>query len=58
MSLSRRHFALGLGALSLPSFAAAKAKQFRVYIGTYSRGESKGIYSFVLDTASASLKPE
>ncbi|MBM3756110.1 MAG: lactonase family protein [Acidobacteria bacterium] len=58
MSLSRRQFALGLGALSLPSFAAAKAKQFRVYIGTYSRGESKGIYSFVLDTGAATLKPE
>jgi 6-phosphogluconolactonase len=31
------------------------AKKFTGYIGTYTKGESKGIYSFVLETATAKI---
>jgi 6-phosphogluconolactonase len=55
--LSRRDFALTLGALSAPAHAASGQK-FRTYIGTYTRGESKGIYSFILDTGAGTLTPE
>lgn len=54
--LSRRGFVglVGAGALA----AKPASGKFRVFVGTYTRGESKGIYSFVLDTASATLTPE
>ena len=54
--LSRRTFAglLGAGALT----AKGAGEKFRCYIGTYSRGDSKGIYTFVLDTAAGTLTPE
>jgi len=45
-----------LGAGSL--LAQGKGGKFRAYIGTYTRGESKGIYSFVLDTGAGTLEPE
>jgi 6-phosphogluconolactonase len=45
---------LGAGALA----AKSGGGKFRVYAGTYTRGESKGIYSFILDTAAATLTPE
>jgi 6-phosphogluconolactonase len=35
-----------------------KGSRFRTYIGTYTRGESKGIYSFILDTGAGTLTPE
>ncbi|MFN0106756.1 MAG: lactonase family protein [Bryobacteraceae bacterium] len=54
--LSRRGFVGMLGAGSLAVEAAGE--KFRVYIGTYTRGESKGIYSFALDTAAGVLTPE
>ena len=28
---------------------------YRGYVGTYTKGESKGIYTFTLDTATATL---
>ena len=54
--LSRRTFVglMGAGAL----VAKGAGGKFRTYIGTYSRGDSKGIYSFVLDTAAGTLTPE
>ena len=54
--LSRRTFVglMGAGAL----VAKGTGGKFRTYIGTYSRGDSKGIYSFVLDTAAGTLTPE
>ncbi len=54
--LSRRTFVglMGAGALA----AKGAGGKFRTYIGTYSRGDSKGIYSFVLDTAAGTLTPE
>jgi 6-phosphogluconolactonase len=54
--LSRREFGgiLGAGALG----AKAADGKYRVYVGTYTRGESKGIYSFILDTATGTLTPE
>lgn len=54
--LSRRTFVgmLGAGALA----AKGGGGKFRAYIGTYSRGDSKGIYSFILDTAAGTLTPE
>jgi 6-phosphogluconolactonase len=45
---------MGAGAL----VAKGAGGKFRTYIGTYSRGDSKGIYSFVLDTAAGTLTPE
>jgi len=54
--LSRRKFAGLLGAGTLA--AKAGGEKFRVYVGTYTRGDSKGIYSFVLDTAAGTLTPE
>lgn len=54
--LSRREFAGLIGAGALASQPAAG--KFRVYVGTYTRGESKGIYSYVLDTAAGTLTPE
>jgi len=57
--LSRRDFAGVLGAGALGGLAAqAAGGKFRVYIGTYTRGDSKGIYSYILDTAAGTLKPE
>lgn len=53
--LSRRGFVGLLGAGALSAKAGGK---FRVYTGTYTRGASKGIYSFVLDTAAGTLTPE
>jgi 6-phosphogluconolactonase len=41
-------------ALAQPSGAAA-AEKFRVYVGTYTQGASKGIYLLELDLASGSL---
>lgn len=54
--LTRRGFVgiVGAGALA----AKPAGGKFRAYIGTYTRGESKGVYSFVLDTAAATLTPE
>jgi len=37
--------------------AAAAGRQLLVYIGTYTRGASKGIYAYRLDLASGSLAP-
>ena len=54
--LSRRHFAGLLGAAPFAAYAAGA--KFRAYIGTYTRGDSKGIYSFVLDTGAGTLTPE
>jgi 6-phosphogluconolactonase len=45
---------LGAGAL----VAKAGGGKYRAYIGTYTRGDSKGIYSFVLDTAAGTVTPE
>ncbi|MBI2686740.1 MAG: lactonase family protein [Acidobacteria bacterium] len=54
--LSRRGFVglLGAGALA----AKTGPGKFRVYVGTYTRRDSKGIYTFVLDTAAGTLTPE
>ena len=54
--LSRRQFVgmLGAGALA----AKPAGGKYRVYVGTYTRGDSKGVYSYVLDTAAATLTPE
>ncbi|MSV32940.1 MAG: hypothetical protein EXQ57_10530, partial [Bryobacterales bacterium] len=54
--LTRREFAGLLGAGTLAVKAAGG--KFRVYVGTYTKGDSKGIYSFVLDTAAGTLTPE
>ncbi len=54
--LTRREFAGLLGAGTLAAKAAGG--KFRVYVGTYTKGDSKGIYSFVLDTAAGTLTPE
>ncbi len=54
--LTRRNFVGLLGAA--PLAAQGRGAKFRVYVGTYTRGESKGIYSFVLDTASGTLSSE
>ena len=57
--LSRRDFAGVLGAGALGGLAAhAAGGKFRVYVGTYTRGDSKGIYTYILDTAAGTLKPE
>src|SRR5262245_39854342 len=40
------------------TFAAAPAGGVRVYVGTYTSGESKGIYRLVLDLATGALTPE
>ena len=54
--LSRRTF---VGLMGGGAFAAKRAGgKFRTYVGTYSRGDSKGIYSFVLDTGAGTLTPE
>ncbi|MBL8241798.1 MAG: lactonase family protein [Bryobacterales bacterium] len=53
---SRRTF-VGLAGAGILAGKPAAGK-FRVYVGTYTRGESKGIYSFVLDTAAGTLTPE
>ena len=38
-----------------PKTDASKAKSYRVYVGTYTGGESKGIYLLELDPASGAL---
>lgn len=38
--------------------ASSVSAQYRVYVGTYTGPKSKGIYSFVMDTADGQLKPE
>lgn len=54
--LSRREL---VGLLAAGTLAAkAAGGKYRVYVGTYTRGDSKGIYSFVLDTAAGTLTPE
>ena len=52
--MQRRDF--GLMMLSAPLLAQAPAK-FRVYVGTYTRGASKGIYQYEMDAASGILSP-
>jgi 6-phosphogluconolactonase len=47
---------LPLGASSGP--APAKPGKVRVYVGTYTSGESKGIYRLQLDLATGALTPE
>lgn len=54
--LTRRGFSGALGAGML--MAKESGEKFRLYVGTYTRGNSKGIYSFVLDTGSGKLTPE
>ena len=54
--LTRRGF-VGMAGAGVLAAKAAGGK-FRVYAGTYTRGESKGIYTFILDTAAATLTPE
>lgn len=58
MKISRREFALVPVSLSLPPLAAAAAKrEFLVYIGTYTRKLSKGIYVGRFDAATGKLAP-
>lgn len=52
--MQRRDF--GLMMLSTPLLAQTP-KKLRVYIGTYTRGESKGIYQYEMDTATGTLSP-
>jgi 6-phosphogluconolactonase len=52
--MQRRDF--GLMMLTAPLLAQAPAK-FRVYVGTYTRGASKGIYQYEMDAASGTLTP-
>ncbi len=54
--LSRRQFVGALGAGTLAAKVAGG--KFRVFVGTYTRGDSKGIYTYVLDTAAGTLRPE
>ncbi|MDQ3395268.1 MAG: beta-propeller fold lactonase family protein [Bacteroidota bacterium] len=60
---SRRHFlklsGLGIAALSLPGFSALakdNEREYFVYIGTYTDGNSEGIYLYKLDVATGELK--
>lgn len=52
--MQRRDF--GLMMLSAPLLAQAP-KKWRVYVGTYTRGESKGIYQYEMDADSGVLSP-
>jgi 6-phosphogluconolactonase len=52
--MQRRDF--GLIMLSAPLLAQAP-KKWRVYVGTYTRGDSKGIYQYEMDAASGALSP-
>jgi 6-phosphogluconolactonase len=40
-----------------PLARAVLPKTYRVYVGTYTSGDSQGIYLFEMDTASGTLKP-
>jgi 6-phosphogluconolactonase len=52
MSVTRRFFAVAaLAAASVPTFAA----EYLVYIGTYTRGTSKGIHAYRLDDNTGKL---
>src|SRR5688572_4715697 len=54
MSISRRLLALAaLATVSAPIWAA----EYLVYIGTYTRGTSKGIHAYRLDDATGKLSP-
>jgi 6-phosphogluconolactonase len=58
MNISRREFALVPISLSLPPLVSAAAKrEFFVYIGTYTRKNSKGIYVARFDAGSGKLAP-
>jgi 6-phosphogluconolactonase len=54
MSMSRRLLLLvALAAVTTPAWAV----EYLVYIGTYTRGASKGIYAYKLDDATGKLTP-
>jgi 6-phosphogluconolactonase len=46
-----------LTAMLFADLAAAAAKEYIAYVGTYTRGKSKGIYAFRLDSGSGKLTP-
>ena len=52
--MRRRDF--GLTMLATPLLAKTP-KKLRVYVGTYTRKGSKGIYQFEMDLATGALKP-
>ena len=63
MQCNRRNWIFSAaGALLVPTAAstisaASKPGKYLVYIGTYTRGDSKGIYAYRFDAASGALEP-
>lgn len=55
--LTRRSFAFAGSAAAAASLQAANAPKYRVYIGTYTRNGSQGIYQFQFDSGTGSLTP-
>ncbi len=55
MSFARSLFCLCLGALLMSASSTASADSLWVYFGTYTQGDSKGIYRAPLDTATGTL---
>ena len=54
----RRHTVIAIVlALLLAPWAAAAAKRYWVYVGTYTGPQSKGIYAFQFDAESGKLEP-
>lgn len=53
-----RSVIVALGGALMTLAATSPAGKVRVYVGTYTSGESKGIYRLVLDLATGTLTPE
>jgi 6-phosphogluconolactonase len=54
--LSFALFASGL-LLAIPSFAQSAGKHYILYVGTYTTGDSKGIYAYRYDAQNGALQP-
>lgn len=58
--LSRREFCIAAGAGALNTSATSlfgQTKDFLLYVGTYTKGKSEGIYVFRMNSATGELKP-
>jgi 6-phosphogluconolactonase len=58
-NLTRREFvgATALGFTGMAAFGVQPARDFLLYVGTYTRGKSEGIYVYRMNAATGELKP-
>jgi 6-phosphogluconolactonase len=57
MRLTRFLIVAAAALACLPLSAFAKKGEFLAYVGTYTRGDSKGIYAYRFDAASGKMTP-